>query len=588
MSDLRYSMTVRLIDHITAPAKKAAQGLQRLTATGQRLRGIGGRVMETSGLDQVAGAVGNVGGRFREAAGEAGRLGLKIAAISGAGAWLFKRELLDTAAAFETFQAVLETTEGSATKARKSMSWISDFAATTPFGLEEVTDGFVKLRSYGLDPTSGLLRTLGDTAAAMTRPIGQAVEAIADAVTGENERLKEFGITARQAGNKVVYSYTVNGQQMKAVAQANNRAMIQSTLEGIWNEKFGGAMKKMATTYNGMLSNIGDQWLRFKMMVMDAGAFDFIKGKLSDLLAKVDAMASSGELRALADSFGKKLVRGLEAAWEAGVALTKVLAGLGGVLSRVAGVLGGWENLGIALASLVGVKLVVALGSLTVAVGQFGLALLTTPVGWFLGAVAAIAGVAYAIYRNWSKIGDYFRSLWGGVRAAFEEGFINGVVAGLMAFNPLNILADAVNGMMKWLFGIDLRAIGNQWISDLVAGLTDALPSLTSIRDKIVSVLPDLITKRLGIGVDAEGQTAAGTPTPHPRRLTARGRPLAASGANLPAPAPRQNVQPARTDVGGRIEVVVSQEGPPRIRRLETRNPDVDLEASTGPMMLSQ
>jgi len=104
--------------------------------------------------------------------------------------------MLAPARQFEKFTTVLETTEGSAAAARQAMAWVQDFAVSTPYELDQVTAAFVQLRAYGLDPTNGLLRTLGDTSAAMGKDVMQAVEAVADAVTGENERLKEFGIQA--------------------------------------------------------------------------------------------------------------------------------------------------------------------------------------------------------------------------------------------------------------------------------------------------------------------------------------------------------------------------------------------------------
>lgn len=98
------------------------------------------------------------------------------------------------------------------------MAWIGDFAATTPYDLAQVTESFIQLKAYGLDPVqNGLLRTLGDTSAAMGKPIEQAVEAIADAVTGENERLKEFGIKARVEGDEIVYAYTKTARKWKLV-----------------------------------------------------------------------------------------------------------------------------------------------------------------------------------------------------------------------------------------------------------------------------------------------------------------------------------------------------------------------------------
>lgn len=163
----------------------------------------------------------------------------------GRGAGVFSG-FIQTAADFEKFETILKTTEGSREKAKASMDWISQFAVKTPYELNEVTESFVKLRTYGLDPTNGLLETLGDTSAAMGRPMIQAIEAIADAVTGENERLKEFGITASTKGDTITYNYTdAAGVQRFVKAAKNNRKEIEETLTAIWQEKYGGSMNDL-------------------------------------------------------------------------------------------------------------------------------------------------------------------------------------------------------------------------------------------------------------------------------------------------------------------------------------------------------
>ncbi|MDK4675262.1 hypothetical protein QG061_10000, partial [Kingella kingae] len=76
--------------------------------------------------------------------------------------------------------------------------------------------------------------TLGDTAAGMGKPLMQTVEAIADAMTGQNERLKEFGIKAEaiKGTNRIIYEYTdKHGRQMRAMADKNNREQIRATLQ---------------------------------------------------------------------------------------------------------------------------------------------------------------------------------------------------------------------------------------------------------------------------------------------------------------------------------------------------------------------
>ncbi|BAF69590.1 tape measure protein [Nitratiruptor sp. SB155-2] len=182
-----------------------------------------------------------------------------------------------TAMEFEKFNAVLKTIEGSSQKAEKSMQWIVHFTKTTPYQLAETTEAFVKLRAYGLEPTKGLLKSLGDTAAAMGKPLDQAVEAIADAVNGEFERLKEFGIKAYNQGSKVAFQWADASGKVKHIVIDNNQEIIQSTLETIWNSKYEGAMNERANTLEGILSNIADNWTILKKNVMDAGLFNYIK-----------------------------------------------------------------------------------------------------------------------------------------------------------------------------------------------------------------------------------------------------------------------------------------------------------------------
>lgn len=371
----------------------------------------------------VGAALGNVGSKLRSLGTEA--------LVAGAGlGYFFKKNFVDVASEFERFQTILETTEGSAAGAKKAMSWISDFAATTPFDLAEVTESFVKLRAYGLDPTTGLLRTLGDTGAAMGKPVIQAVEAIADAVTGENERLKEFGVKGSKKGGQVTYEYTDKaGKQRTKTVDANNRAMIQSTLEAIWNEKYGGAMQKLSGTWAGMVSNLSDQWTRFTNNTMNAGLFEWMKGRLGGLLENINRMAESGELQRWAEVTGKKLTEFAEAAWKVGGAIvdgTKWLADF----------VGGWRNLGFVLLGLKLAPLAVALVGLTSALFTAGGALiafaggtstvlaglrllgafmLTNPIGI---AMTAMGVAGFMLWKNWDAMKAGLITIWEQIKAA--------------------------------------------------------------------------------------------------------------------------------------------------------------------------
>ena len=90
------------------------------------------------------------------------------------------------------------------------------------------------------------------------------------------------------------------------------------------------------------------------------------------------------------------------------------------------------------------------------AVLGLGTALLTTPVGWVLMAIAAIAGAAYLIYKNWTPIKAFFLGIWSHVKTAFAGG-IGGVSALIANWTPLALFYRAFAGVLGW-FGVALPA----------------------------------------------------------------------------------------------------------------------------------
>jgi phage tail tape-measure protein len=467
------SVVIRAIDRVTAPMR-AIQGSigrfdDRLRA---RFRNISDRLgvgPMTQGVRRLGSALGDLG---RRAAVVGGALAGVGAAAVGLGA-LAARSLIATASEFERFQTILSTIEGSSEKANKAMTWVSNFAAKTPYELAEVTDNFVKLRAYGIDPTNGTLKTLGDTAAAMGKPLSMAVEALADAMTGENERLKEFGITASTVGKKITYSWQENGKTLTKTVDKTNRDLIRSTLEGIWSSRYGGAMEKLSGTWGGMMSNLKDQWARFKLLIMQSGVFEALRKRLEGFLKKLEKMAETGELKKLATVIGTMLTDAITAVWNAGVYL---VTNWEGIKKRTLELLGpviwlcktfGTANVAIgALAGIAALALVPSIYLTAVAFRHLGIAIMTTPLGWILGAAALIAVAAYKIYKNWgpitdffktwwqavkdvfSAVGDFFSGIWNDVRDGFKDGFINGIINLWKTLNPINLIVRAFTELL--------------------------------------------------------------------------------------------------------------------------------------------
>ena len=109
-------------------------------------------------------------------------------------------EIINVRGEFQKYEAVLTNTFQSNTRAAESMGMITEFAAKTPFQLNELTDSYVKLVNQGFTPTKNEMRQLGDLASSTGKGFNQLTEAILDAQTGQFERLKEFGIKPYQYG----------------------------------------------------------------------------------------------------------------------------------------------------------------------------------------------------------------------------------------------------------------------------------------------------------------------------------------------------------------------------------------------------
>ncbi|MDE0434058.1 MAG: tape measure protein [Bryobacterales bacterium] len=447
MADLKTSIIIRAVDKMTVPVRKMTAATGKLTDTVRRAaRPAGVLAKRQLALGRSAAvATGQFIKQRTTLKGLLWTLGGVGSAVYG-----FKRALIDPAAEFERFETILKTIEGSSGKARESMKWIDDFAVKTPFDLAQVTDAFVKLRAYGMDPTDGLLRDLGDASSAMGKPLMQAVEAIADAVTGENERLKEFGIKARAVeGGKFRYEYTADGETRFAEALADDRAGIERTLREIFAARgFTGAMEAESQTFLGLVSNLMDQLTRFSRMVMESGAFEHLKDRLRTLLDTINQMATDGSLQQLAERIGKGLVGAFQLAESAARTLWPIAVWVVEALSGAAAAVGGWTRLATAVA---GVYAAVKIGAVKAMAGGLfpaapaiaapGTGMLAGLTGKLagaggivksLGAVlgvlsikflaigAVVAVVAGLVYKYWEPIKAFLSGVWVGFTEALQ------------------------------------------------------------------------------------------------------------------------------------------------------------------------
>lgn len=217
-----------------------------------------------------------------------------VAGVAGAVAAAFGgAKIVGTLREFETLKASLKTVTGSAEAAGDAFKLIEDFAATTPFQLQEVVSAFVRLKALGLDPSREALEAYGNVAAAMGTSLTQFIEAVADATTGEFERLKEFGIRSQTEGDRVAFTF----RGITTVVQKEAGA-IEGYLRSLGQVDFAGAMAERAATLDGALSNLSDSFSSLARAFGDAGltqlVTDFARA-LSTLTGEMVKSIKEGE-----------------------------------------------------------------------------------------------------------------------------------------------------------------------------------------------------------------------------------------------------------------------------------------------------
>lgn len=377
-----------------------------------------------------------------------GKVGAVLTGVGVAAAGFLGNGMLDAAIQFENFKTQLTTIEGDSEKAQKSLDWIEEFAKKTPYELDQVTDAFVKMKSYGIDPIEdGLMTSVGNMASAMGKPIDQAVEALADAMTGENERLKEFGIKSSKdkKTDTTTFTYNKDGKEYTKTV-SNNAKEIQAALQGIMDERFTGGMDAMSKTWEGTVSNMKDAYSGFLRAIANAGVFDALKEVLGAIANWVNQ--NGDQITAFAEQIGsafiimidvlvaaydqiviiygkvQEFMNWLSANSETIITTLKVIGGIAAVIAGALVLMYAPAIAGFILMQATGILSFLMLQAAAIASAAATAAAWLVAFAPFLliGAVIAVViGLLWLIYQNWQQIAAGIAAEWQKLLGVFSS-----------------------------------------------------------------------------------------------------------------------------------------------------------------------
>lgn len=226
---------------------------------------------------------------------------------------------LESASSLEGYRSTLNVVMKDQKKAAQMMAWAVDFANKTPFETDSIVEATVRLQSYGIDAQKTMTR-IGDMAGVMNKDIMQAVEAVADAQTGELERLKEFGITKAMIEAKGAELYK-NQTIVNNKGQIVDQKKFNDALFALMEERFKGGMEIQAKSYKGIMSTITGVWktglanmagISGTGEIIEGSAFDAAKEGLSWVATKMQNMANAGTFEQIGRKIGGVVQTGVK------------------------------------------------------------------------------------------------------------------------------------------------------------------------------------------------------------------------------------------------------------------------------------
>ncbi|MGR1185569.1 tape measure protein [Aeromonas veronii] len=312
--------------------KNLAQEQQRLqreltksVAQTERLgRGLGQGSQQAGSLQ---GAIGSLTGRL----------------VALAGTWFGIQTLttqliamFQTGDQAERLDVQLKAVMGSIAGGKEASAWIQDFAKNTPLQLSEVTQVFVRLKAFGIDPMAGAMQGIVDQAfklgggfeevQGISLALGQAWAK--QKLQGEEIlQLIERGVPVWQMLEQVTGKNTAELQKLSEAGKLG-RETISALMNEIAAQSRGAAADNMSLL-SGLISNAQDNLAKFYRMVADNGALAWLKNQLANLNAEFETMAKDGRLqewaKRLSDGFitmGETLKSLIQTLYEWRTALT--------------------------------------------------------------------------------------------------------------------------------------------------------------------------------------------------------------------------------------------------------------------------
>ncbi len=308
---------------LSVSLKESGVDTSRLTSEQSRLQRE--LTQTTNRVSKLASDFGLAGNKSVSFGTQVGSLTGRITALIGTylGVQTLKDQLISMFSSgdqAERLSVQLKAVMGSISGGEQATSWIQNFAKNTPLQLDEVTQVFVRLKAFGLDPMDGSMQGVVDQAyklgggfeevQGVSLALGQAWAK--QKLQGEEIlQLIERGVPVWEMLEKVTGKNTQELQKLSEAGQLG-RDVIRGLMNEMAQESAGAAAENMSLL-SGLISNARDNLETFYRMVASNGSLDWLKQQLSNLNAEFNRLMEDGTLKQWAQDISDGIITAGEA-----------------------------------------------------------------------------------------------------------------------------------------------------------------------------------------------------------------------------------------------------------------------------------
>lgn len=351
-------------------------------------------------------------------------------------------------------------------------------------------------------------------------------EHIGDMIEELRNKFGEFKALGEQSSVSDVFgALGIDASMMEGMAAAEQFEFIMKRLEGVTDKDqaasladmlFGGEGNKVTTYIRNTgksLHELLDEQRQFNLLT-DKGAngavaygqsFKNLKTVISSAWQEISGIVGgemAGDIQQLGQTVSKyvrenkdEVVGTLKSIVYGAKDFAVAVWNVGSMVNRVVQIFGGWETVGMAVASLLAGKLIIGLGSMIatgyqavkaigamkVGMAGFNAVMAANPIGLAVAAVGALIFAGIELYQNWDAVTAWFSEKLTWFKTEFPATF--NVIKTLFDWSPLGLIVNNWEpltgfftdlwGGITGIFDAGLAKISGIW--DTVSGWMDSL-----------------------------------------------------------------------------------------------------------------